>query len=89
LTVSTDQRLNVWDVDTAQGIKLSLGDTHYLDVPDPSAMDVTIHKYVFTSRTMGLSSSITNVPNFLLNSDTIVVGVTGIGFQLLKSKKLM
>jgi hypothetical protein len=89
LTVSTDQRLNVWDVDTAQGIELSLGDAHHLDVPDPSAMDVTIHKYVFTSRTMGHGPSITNVPNFLLNSDTIVVGVTGIGFQLLKSKKLM
>ncbi|KAI8579739.1 hypothetical protein K450DRAFT_240091 [Umbelopsis ramanniana AG] len=65
LTVSTDQRLNVWDVDTTQGVKLSLGDAHYIDVPDPSAMDVTVH------------------------NDTIVVGVTGIGFQLLKSKKLM
>ncbi|KAG2172335.1 hypothetical protein INT43_004877 [Umbelopsis isabellina] len=42
LTVSTDQRLNVWEVNTDQGLTISMHDAYYIDVPDPSAMDLII-----------------------------------------------
>lgn len=43
-TTSTDQRLNKWLVNDLgdQGVSLTLNDSAYMDVPDPSALDATI-----------------------------------------------
>ncbi|KAI9317701.1 WD40-repeat-containing domain protein [Dichotomocladium elegans] len=45
LSVSTDQRLNMWDLedDGEQGVRISMVDAAFVDVPDPSAMGVTIY----------------------------------------------
>lgn len=41
-STSTDQRLNVWEINVnhPQGVSLTLADATFVDVPDPSVMDV-------------------------------------------------
>jgi hypothetical protein len=43
-TTSTDQRLNMWRVNTDTGVSLTLINAAYMDVPDPSAIDGVLYK---------------------------------------------
>lgn len=61
-STSTDQRLNVWKVglDNSEGVFLALADAAFVDVPDPSVMDVIKYKYVylFLMNTISVSGTV-------------------------------
>ncbi|KAI8884166.1 WD40 repeat-like protein [Backusella circina FSU 941] len=42
-TTSTDQRLNMWRINTADSVSLTLINAAYMDVPDPSAIDGVLY----------------------------------------------
>ncbi|KAI7878980.1 WD40 repeat-like protein [Lichtheimia hyalospora FSU 10163] len=41
LSISTDQRLNMWSLEMKDDIKVKMIDAAFVDVPDPSSMNVT------------------------------------------------
>lgn len=48
LTISTDQRLNMWAIkdNGDNSLSLQMKDAAFVDVPDPSTMDIVEYRYV-------------------------------------------
>ncbi|KAI8973292.1 WD40-repeat-containing domain protein [Mycotypha africana] len=64
ITVSTDQRLNVWSIvdNDMKGITLSLIRAAYMDVPDPSALDAIIYNSEIHVATTGIGLQSVKIP---------------------------
>lgn len=41
LSISTDQRLNMWSLEMKDDMQVKMIDAAFVDVPDPSSMNVT------------------------------------------------